>query len=72
MANLKTLVQKREDLLFKFGVKTLNNPKTSYFIKKNESSKIVRNSEKYTVEFARNTRFAKSTINAIAHLLNRN
>ena len=72
MANLKTLVQRREDLLFKFGVKTLNNPKTSYVIKRNEPSKTVRNSEKYIVEFARTIQFTKSTINAIAHLLNRN
>ena len=72
MANLRTLIQRREDLLLKFGVKTVQNPKTSHVIKKNEPNRIVRNSEKFSVEFARTTRFAKSTINTIAHMLNRN
>ena len=55
MANLRKMVQRREDLLFKLWVKTLNNPKTSHVIKKNEPSKLVRNLEKYTVKFARTT-----------------
>ena len=70
LAQLQTLVQRRADLLYRFGVKTLKNPKTSHMIKMNVPNRELRKQEKYTVEFARTARFAKSPINAIAQILN--
>ena len=70
LANLPTLVRRRETLLYNFGVKTFKNPKTTHFIRRNHHSKILRNQEVFTVEHARTTRFAKSALNSIAHMLN--
>ena len=72
LANLPTLAEQRETLLYRFGVKTLENPKTTHIIKRNCHSKILRNQENFTVDHARTTRFAKSSLNTMAHMLNEN
>ena len=72
LANLPTLAERRETLLYRFGVKTLENPKTTHIIKRNCHSKILKNQENFTVDHARTTRFAKSSLNTIAHMLNEN
>ena len=71
LANLPTLAKRRETLLYNIGVKTFQNPKTTHMIKMNTHSKTLRDQEIFTVEHARTTRFAKSALNTIAHMLNR-
>ena len=69
-ANLQTLSQRRKILLYRFGVKTLENPKTLHMIRRNKPNKLLRKHEHFTVDQARTTRLAKSTLNTIAHMLN--
>ena len=70
LSKLLPLSKRRENLLYKFALKTFKNPKTSYMIRLNEPTRTLRNHEKFTVDNARTTRLANSTLNRIAHLLN--
>ena len=69
--NLQTLAHRRETLLYKFAVKTFKNPKTTHMIKTNKPSRKLRSQENFKVEQARTQRFAQSTLNTIAHMLNK-
>ena len=71
MSKLDTLSKRREELLYKFAVKTHINPKNSHMKKTNKPNRLLRNQEKFHVEAARTERFARSPLNAIAHLLNK-
>ena len=71
LSKLTTLSERREMLLYKFGVKTYKNPKTTHMIKMNKPNRKLRNQEKFRVESARTERFLKSPLNAVAHLLNK-
>ena len=70
-AKLSTLKKRREDLLLKFAIKCVNNPKTAHMIPKNQPDVRLRNPEKYKIQHARTNRLANSPINAMAHLLNK-
>ena len=71
LSKLTTLSERRELLLYKFGVKTYKNPKTTHMIKTNKPNRKLRNQEKFQVESARTERFLKFPLNAVAHLLNK-
>ena len=71
LVNLQTLAHRRETLLLKFATKTLKNPKTAHMIKTNQPRRKLRNQEHFKVERARTQRFAQSTLNTIAHILNK-
>ena len=71
LVKLQTLVKRREILLNKFALKTYKNPKTAHMIKTTKPNRLLRNQEKFKIEKARTERFAKSTLNAIAHILNK-
>ena len=72
LSNLITLAERREKLLKKFALKTLKNPKTTHMIRRNKPTRTLRCQEKFTVDNARTSRLAKSTLNTIAHFLNKN
>ena len=72
ISNLSTLEKRREFLLERFADKISKNPKTEHMLPRNEPNPSLRKQEKFKVEFARTTRMAKSPINAMAHLLNKN
>ena len=59
-------------MLERFADKISKNPKTEHMLPRNEPNPSLRKQEKFKVEFARTTRMAKSPINAMAHLLNKN
>ena len=71
LAKLPTLASRRDNLLEKFALKTLKNPKTTHMIRKNDHTRKLRKQEKFYVDNARTTRLASSTINAMAHILNK-
>ena len=71
LSKLLPLVKRREHLLYKFALKTLKNPKTTQMIRLNQPNRVLRKQEKYKVDNARTSRLAKSTLNSIAHLLNK-
>ena len=71
LSKLQTLAERRQVLLHRFAFKTLKNPKTTNMIRKNKQTKTLRYTEKFTVDKARTTRLANSSLNAIAHLLNK-
>ena len=71
LSNLPTLANRRDKLLKNFALKTLKNPKTAHMIRKNKPNRTLRSQEKFTVDNARTARLANSTLNKIAHILNK-
>ena len=71
LSKLLPLVKRREQLLKKFAFKTWKNPKTTQMIRLNVPNRVLRKQEKFRVDNARTTRLANSTLNKIAHLLNK-
>ena len=70
-AKLCTLKKRREDLLHKFAIKCIKNPKTAHMIPINQPDSRLRYPEKFKIDHARTSRLANSPINAMAHLLNK-
>ena len=69
--NLENLYSRREKLCIKFAQKCTSNVKTQKMFPKNEVIQKTKNTEQYKVNFARTTRYMKSSIPQMQRCLNK-
>ena len=69
--NLQTLSERREMLCTKFAKKCTEIEKTKDMFPKNNNIKLLKNNEKFYVNFAHTERYKKSAIPQMQRLLNK-
>ena len=70
MSKLPTMKDRYKNLLYKFAVKCVTNPKTEDMIPLRNVQNKGRNKEKYSVSIARKQRLYQSAIPTMARMLN--